>query len=173
VLATDGDPTSCNDDLGFINGIAAAGGLGNAVDPHLRHRRRRLGRRPQRLRGRRRHEPGLHDRPEPRRRAGVPRRAPRDQGAAIPCAFLIPEPPPGEDIDFGQINVNYTPANGTPDNIPRVDNSGACPADGLAWYYDDNQAPTQIFLCPATCTTISADTEGSVKIVVGCETVVR
>ncbi|MBK6517192.1 MAG: VWA domain-containing protein [Polyangiaceae bacterium] len=173
VLATDGDPTSCNDDLGFINGIAAAGvsgtpsiltfviGVGGSVG--ALNGFAAAGGTSQAF---------MIDQSPDVEQAFLDALL-AIQGAAIPCAFLIPEPPPGEDIDFGQINVNYTPANGTPDNIPRVDNSGACPADGLAWYYDDNQAPTQIFLCPATCTTISADTEGSVKIVVGCETVVR
>ena len=73
--------------------------------------------------------------------------------------------------------MNYDPGgpNTPPDayNVPYVGSAQDCPAGGVGWYYDDPQAPTQILLCPDTCSTLSQDTEGTVKIVVGCETVAR
>lgn len=173
VLATDGDPSGCNEDLAFINGIAASGvsgspsiltfviGVGGSVSA-LNGFAAAGGT----------NQAFMIDQDPNVEQAFLDALA-AIQGTAIPCAFLIPEPPPGEDINFGEINVNYTPSNGMPDNIPRVDDAAACPADGLAWYYDDNLAPTQILLCPSACATISGDAGGSVKIVVGCETVVR
>jgi hypothetical protein len=93
------------------------------------------------------------------------------QGAALPCAYVIPDPPMGEELDFGQVNVEYTPGGGgQPSTISKVDNEAACgPAGG--WYYDNPADPAQIMLCPASCETIAADTEGQVKIVLGCGTI--
>ncbi|MEJ7735184.1 MAG: hypothetical protein WKG00_39110 [Polyangiaceae bacterium] len=93
------------------------------------------------------------------------------QGAALPCAYVIPDPPMGEDLDFNQVNVEYTPGGGgQPTTLSKVDNEAACGAAG-GWYYDNPVKPTQILLCPASCQTIGADTEGQVKIVLGCGTI--
>lgn len=171
VLATDGDPEGCNSELaainqiatagatgtpsiltfvigvggsvGALNGIAAAGGTGTAF---------------------------MIDQ-DPNVEQAFLDALNTIQGQAIPCAFLIPEPPQGEDIDFGEINVQYTPSSGAPTNLPYVASADQCPASGLGWYYDNPQTPTQIMLCPSTCTTVSEDTGGEVKIVVGCDTI--
>jgi hypothetical protein len=79
-------------------------------------------------------------------------------------------PPVGEP-DFKSVNVNYTPGGGSKGVIPFVANEAACPATGNAWYYDDPANPTQILLCPSTCQTVSADTMGTVDIVLGCATI--
>jgi hypothetical protein len=95
------------------------------------------------------------------------------RGAALSCAYLIPSPPPNEELDYGAINVQYTPEGGMPTLIPQVPYLAACPADGLAWYYDNSQPPKQILLCPSTCNTISADLKGQVDVLVGCKTVIK
>jgi hypothetical protein len=93
------------------------------------------------------------------------------QGKALPCAYTIPEPTMG-DLDYDKVNVEYTPGGGgTAEFIPKVDNAAACPASGDGWYYDDAAPPSQILLCPGTCEKLSLDVEGTVNIVLGCETI--
>ncbi len=94
------------------------------------------------------------------------------QGSALSCNFPFPVPEDGGMADPTKINVDYTPGGvaGTPP-VPfyRVDNMAAC-MTGDQWYYDDNANPTQIFLCPATCTTVTADPGAQLDIEIGCET---
>lgn len=173
ILATDGDPNSCGSDLQAINDVASAGangtppiltfviGVGGSVD--ALNGFAAAGGTGQAF---------MIDQ-DPNVQQAFLDALNQIQGQAIPCAFLIPQPDNG-DIDFGQINVVYTPGDGSqPSTIPRVGSAAECPATGLAWYYDDPSAPTQILLCPSTCSTISQDTNGSVNIVVGCDTVVK
>ena len=131
--------------LGFLNGVAAAGGTGQAflitADPNAQQA----------------FVDALND----------------IQGAALPCAYVIPDPPDGEELDFNAVNVEYTPGDGSPAQIlGKVDNEAACgPAGG--WYYDNPGDPAQILLCPASCDLISGDTTGQVDIVLGCETKIQ
>ena len=169
LLASDGDPTECNTDLGSIdaiaaaafagtpsirtfvigigsvdalNGIAAAGGTGMAF---------------------------ITDQGNTQMQFLDALNA--IQGTALACSYLIPVPDNGTP-DYGSVNVKYTPGDGSgPITIPNVADASQCPAVGNAWYYDDPTAPTQIILCDPTCNTVSADTTGSIEIVLGCATI--
>jgi hypothetical protein len=173
IFATDGDPSDCNTDLAAIDaiakagydgtpsvrtyvigvgdlaaaldGIAAAGGTGQAylVDANA----------------------GAQDQ--------FLKAMNEIRGAALSCAYLIPPPPANEMIDYGAINVQYTPDGGKPELMPKVSSPAGCPADGLAWYYDNKMPPQQILLCPSTCNTISADKKGQIDVLVGCATVIK
>lgn len=174
VFATDGDPSDCDTDLNHINaiaaagyqgtpsirtyvigvgssltalnGIAAAGGTGQAylVDTNG----------------------GAQDQFLQAMNA--------IRGSALSCAYLIPPPPANEMIDYNAINVQYTPEGGKPQLIPQVPSLAGCPSDGTyAWYYDAGNPPQQILLCPTTCNSISADTKGQVDVLVGCATIVK
>lgn len=90
---------------------------------------------------------------------------------ALPCTYDIPPPPEGENLDPNRVNFVYTPSGGSPTTVPRVESEAAC-AGGQGWYYDDPVFPTQILLCPATCTVLGNDGEGEVDIQFGCATVV-
>jgi hypothetical protein len=91
---------------------------------------------------------------------------------ALGCTYQIPAPMGGM-IDYGQVNVVYTPGGGgAAQTIPYVMNKASCPAMGNGWYYDNPQMPTQIVLCDPTCTTVEADTMGTVDIALGCTTVI-
>ncbi len=93
------------------------------------------------------------------------------QHTALGCTYAIPLPTTGSP-DYGAVNVNYTPgAGGAVETIPNVPSAAACPASGDAWYYDNPNAPTQIILCSATCTKVSADTSGEVDVATGCGTI--
>jgi hypothetical protein len=173
VLATDGDPSSCDTDLANINaiaanganatpkiltyvigvgqslsalnGIAAAGGTGQAflVDANQNASDQFL------------------------------QAMNAIRGAALACAYLIPQPPAGQEIDYNAINVQYTPDGGMPIIIPQVKAPISCPADGLAWYYDNPAKPKQIILCSSSCDKISVDKKAKVDVLVGCATVVN
>ena len=95
------------------------------------------------------------------------------QHTALGCTYAIPQPASGQ-IDYSQVNVIYTPGGGgAAETIPNVMSAAQCPASGDGWYYDNNNAPTQIVLCGSTCTTVSADTSGEVDITLGCDTVIE
>lgn len=95
------------------------------------------------------------------------------RGAALSCAYLIPPPPANEQIDYGAINVQYTAEGGMPELIPQVGSLAGCPTDSKAWYYDNQNPPKQILLCPATCDMISGDAKGQIDVLVGCETIIK
>jgi hypothetical protein len=94
------------------------------------------------------------------------------RGTALACSYAIPEPM-GQKIDYGQVNVTYTPGGGgAAQTIPKVANKAACGnADG--WFYDNDANPTQIVMCDTTCNKFSMDAKGEVDIVVGCDTIVK
>jgi len=80
------------------------------------------------------------------------------------CSFDIPEPPLGQTVDPDEVNVVFTPKNGTPEIIFKMPDSGSCGSGG--WYYDNNNEPTEIRICPETCGMFGG---GTIEIVVGCE----
>ena len=95
------------------------------------------------------------------------------QHTALGCTYAIPTPTSGTP-DYDEVNVIYTPGSGgSAETIPNVPSMAQCPAAGNAWYYNDDNAPTQIILCAPTCGVVSADTAGSVDITLGCQTVVE
>lgn len=86
----------------------------------------------------------------------------------LPCVYEIPDPGGGQQIHPDQVNVVFTPdGGGQPWTIRNVPDASLCGNDG--WYYDDPVNPTQVILCPETCAGLS---EGELKIVFGCATVV-
>jgi hypothetical protein len=90
--------------------------------------------------------------------------------AQLPCTYELPDPPQGQTLDPDRVNVVFTPTGGSASTIPRVDSAGACGAGG-GWYYDSATDPTQILLCPTTCTQF--ETAGEVNIELGCQTIVE
>ncbi len=93
------------------------------------------------------------------------------RGSALGCQYAIPAPEGGAP-DYGKVNVIYTPGSGTKETIPNVTDAAACPSSGDAWYYNDNQSPTEILLCSSTCAKVQADSSGEVSVVVGCATII-
>jgi len=171
VLATDGEPSGCDEDLGHIdtiastalagtpsvmtfvigvgsslaalNGIAAAGGTTQAflVDTGGNVNQQFL------------------DAMNAIRHA------------ALGCNYLIPTPTDGNP-DYGEVNVVYSPMGQSGITFPNVPNMAACPANGNGWYYDNPNQPTQIVLCPSSCTLVEGDMTGEVDVTLGCSTVI-
>jgi len=87
------------------------------------------------------------------------------------CRYQIPDPPPNETLQFELVNVVHRPPGGADNTIPKVAGPSAC-GNEAGWYYDDEAAPTQIVLCPATCESVKVQ-QGDLEIVLGCQTVIR
>ena len=92
------------------------------------------------------------------------------RGAALGCEFMIPKPNQGA-VDFGKVNVEYTPDGGSTQEILYVASPADCGPQG-GWYYDDPNMPTQILLCEATCNAVQS-VDGEMKVKFGCATKIQ
>lgn len=90
----------------------------------------------------------------------------------LACQWQIPPAPMGETFDPDYVNVEFLDQNvGVPETIFHVDNQAACDPVLGGWYYDDNNSPKNIILCPVSCNKVSAAPEGSkINILFGCKT---
>jgi hypothetical protein len=74
------------------------------------------------------------------------------------------------------VNVEYTTSAGASVGLPYVTTESAC-GTGSGWFYDVDPStgatPSAINVCPGTCSTIQADKNGRVDVVVGCATMTR
>jgi hypothetical protein len=86
------------------------------------------------------------------------------RGLVLACDYAIPPLPPNTTLD--QVNVLYTPTNGSPITLT-YDQNCAAPNE---WRYDDPKSPTKIELCPQTCGAVQSDASGKIEIVFGCST---
>jgi hypothetical protein len=79
----------------------------------------------------------------------------------------IPEPEAGEKLNLGKVNLDFvhSDAAATVEQLYRNDQCA-----GAGWHYDDPSAPTQIVLCPVTCTTVQSDARGRLELELGCDT---
>lgn len=171
VLATDGEPSQCDEDLSYIaaiaaqgvsgdpkiltfvigvgdfltdlNGIAAAGGTQSAL---------------------------MVDTASGNTAAQFLDALNRIRGQAIGCAYLIPDPPAGEILDYDEVNVQLSLGGASPIDFFRASDAADCGAKDNAWYYDNASAPHQIDLCPETCRRLEASASAAVEIVLGCQT---
>lgn len=95
------------------------------------------------------------------------------QKSQIACSFDMPTPSgPGDVIDPGKVNVNYYDGSGTFKTMPKAAGLDSCPTS-YAWYYDDPANPKTIQLCPSTCAELQNNPDALIKILLGCETVVK
>ncbi len=90
--------------------------------------------------------------------------------APLPCEFEIPEPM-GEDIDFGKVNVQFD-HDGIEEVFPKVQGPDECMNVPDGWYYDDEQNPTKIVLCDATCSKVQNEDDGEINVQFGCDTII-
>ncbi|MBI5548675.1 MAG: VWA domain-containing protein [Deltaproteobacteria bacterium] len=95
------------------------------------------------------------------------------RGAALGCEYTIPAPTSGT-LDYAKVNVQYTAGgSSSPVTFPKVGSASQCPASGNAWYYDDEAAPQRIMLCDSTCSMVKANRSGTVSIALGCATIIN
>jgi hypothetical protein len=96
------------------------------------------------------------------------------RGMALSCDFPMPTATDaGMAIDPERVNVTYTAsATGVETTFSKVTDASQC-GTTASWYYDDNVAPTRIFLCPAACDAVKADADAKLDILVGCKTIIE
>jgi hypothetical protein len=94
-------------------------------------------------------------------------------GAQVSCLYDIPDPPAGQTLDYATVNVEYleTPSS-TPEIFFNVPGLGDCASDD-EWYYDDPSTPSQILLCPDTCTRVQSAADGKINVTFGCATAIK
>lgn len=93
-----------------------------------------------------------------------------EAAAVVPCSYGIPDPPPGVMLDRDLVNVLFTGPSGTEFVIGRVDD---CSASG-GWVYDNADSPGLLTLCGATCEAVTAEGIGaSLSIAYGCQSVIQ
>jgi hypothetical protein len=95
------------------------------------------------------------------------------RGSALACDFAIPRPVNGT-LDFGKVNVRFTPggAGAVPEDLVYVGAADRCDPTHGGWFYDvDPKAggvPTRIQICEASCKRFRAESAGQVDLQVGC-----
>jgi hypothetical protein len=96
------------------------------------------------------------------------------RGMELSCDFAMPEATDeGDTIDPELVNVTFTPpAPAEPVTFTKVADAAGCDT-ALSWYYDDETAPTRIYLCPAACEAVTTVEEASVGILVGCKPIIE
>lgn len=94
------------------------------------------------------------------------------QGSKVSCEYDVPDPGPGKTLDPNKVNVEYFPGGQPPSQtIFRVNDASQCTTGGGqgGWYFDNNSAPTKIFLCPDTCSAVQSDSAAAINVQFGCE----
>jgi hypothetical protein len=91
------------------------------------------------------------------------------RGKALTCDFDVPaQDMNGKQIDPKLVNVNYQSGDaGMVTEFGNVATAADCGA-AMGWYYDNNDAPTHIYLCPASCETVTADKMAHLQVLAGC-----
>jgi hypothetical protein len=168
LFVTDGEPNGCNQDIGAIAALAAAGWTQSSVRTYAVGLEGSNEAQLDRIAAAGNTEHGYF--------IGAGASAEQDLLAAlneirkseIRCDLDIPAPTNGKPLDFGRVNVDYTPAPGAePVSIGRVANAAEC-AGLEAWHYDDESAPTRIVLCETACNRVNADSNAELSVVLGC-----
>jgi hypothetical protein len=94
------------------------------------------------------------------------------EGAKLSCEWDIPEAPNGKVFDKELVNVEFMSGGGAAEVVPKATSLEGC-AGMPGWYFDNEDSPTVIRACPASCDQFQMDMGGQVHIVFGCETVTR
>lgn len=90
---------------------------------------------------------------------------------ALGCEYVLPIPDGSKGVlDPDSVVVNFAPGSNDPVvTFRRVSSAGDCGRTTGGFYYDDNEKPTRIILCEASCDDVrDAPATASVDIVLGC-----
>ncbi len=88
--------------------------------------------------------------------------------SSMSCEWEIPPPPEGETLDPEKVNVVFE-GDKNSETIPHVSSKADCDKADKAWYYDDEQNPQKVFLCPGTCNKVRSTASSKISIEFGCE----
>jgi hypothetical protein len=91
----------------------------------------------------------------------------------VACDLALPEPPRGQHLDYDAVNVVLDGT--TRVTLPRVAGAANCDARG-GWYYDADPtlaAPSRLNICRASCDRAASIGTSSLKVELGCKTLIR
>jgi hypothetical protein len=86
------------------------------------------------------------------------------RGQAVSCSMRIPTPPAGQTFNKERVRVLYSTGSGAPTTLTY--NQSCTGAN--TWRYDNTNAPTQIVLCPTTCTAVQANPNAVINVEFTC-----
>jgi hypothetical protein len=89
----------------------------------------------------------------------------------LACEWKIPASPEESKFNKNLVNVKYTPSEGEPIEFKKAASKKSC-ADNLGWFYDDEDNPKKIMVCPTACEEIQKDNAERINIIIGCQTVI-
>ena len=90
-----------------------------------------------------------------------------DLATQLSCEYTLPlNDPNGKAIDPEKVAIAFLDPNNVETAFPHVTDASKC--NGVGWYYENNNAPTKVILCPDACTQVQGASGGEVKIKVGC-----
>jgi hypothetical protein len=96
------------------------------------------------------------------------------QTVIIPCEYVLPVPSGGGTLDANLVQVKYAAPGQPAEQIYKVVTAADCDAELGGWFYDDNERPRRILLCPQSCEIVNASTTGGVlSLAYGCVPLVR
>jgi hypothetical protein len=76
---------------------------------------------------------------------------------ALGCDYVLETPDPKYRIEYDRVAVTLTPEPGAmAQSFGRVPNKAACTDGAGGFYYDNNDKPTRITLCDASCKVVQA-----------------
>ncbi|MCA9614785.1 MAG: VWA domain-containing protein [Sandaracinus sp.] len=92
--------------------------------------------------------------------------------ARIDCNIALPEPPDDQTLNPRKVNVVVRSGDDSR-TLGKVADEAACGAFG-GWYYDDDTNPTEVRLCPTSCTEVQTVLRESgsagIDVQFGCDT---
>lgn len=94
---------------------------------------------------------------------------------AIGCDYVLEAPDPKYRIEYDRVSVQFTPEPGAPtQSFGRVSGRDACTDAAGGFYYDNNDKPTRVHLCEASCKIVQAAPRETAKLDIdlGCLKVV-
>lgn len=87
------------------------------------------------------------------------------RAVAAGCEYTLSPSAGGGAVDPDRVNVIFTNGGGAETLVPRDEVNG--------WTYDDPTNPSKVILHGDMCKTVTNDTAGAVRVILGCKTVVQ
>ena len=88
--------------------------------------------------------------------------------AALPCIFEMPKSSSSKAVNPADVSMQHTHPKGSATMVMHVSDLQHCSGSGEEWYYDSDQAPTKLMLCPSACESVTSDAGGEMQILIGC-----
>jgi hypothetical protein len=91
--------------------------------------------------------------------------------STLTCEWEIPDPPEGEVFDPAMVNMDFVDEDAVTHAIGHVETVADCDLVEHGWYYDDNDTPSMVHVCPQTCEWIQGQENAEIVIKFGCDTI--